>query len=119
MIWKKPWMTVSRDAYIARTLDLVNWHTVPETTIARYPEIELNTQLLDKIGLVLLSTEPFMFREKHVAELKAQPLMRDKPVILIDGEMTSWYGSRAIEGLDYLADLRRRLELATHSSPPH
>ncbi len=116
LIWKKPWMTVSRDTYIARTLELVNWRTVPETANVRYPEIELDKQLLNEVDLVLLSTEPFMFREKHVAELKAQPFMRDKPVVLIDGEMTSWYGSRAIDALDYLADFRRRLERATQSS---
>lgn len=110
LIWKKPWMTVSRDTYIARTLALANWHTVPETANARYPEIELDTALLDETNLVLLSTEPFMFRERHVAEMKALPLLRDKPVLLIDGEMTSWYGSRAIEGLAYLAEFRRQAD---------
>jgi len=30
-------------------------------------------------------------------------------VALIDGSMTSWYGSRAIEGLAYLREFRRTL----------
>ena len=57
--------------------------------------------------MVLLSSEPYMFRQKHVAELAALPAFGGKPVVLIDGEMTSWYGSRAIKGLAYLREFRR------------
>jgi len=53
---------------------------------------------------VLLSSEPYLFRDVHVAELRAEPLLRDKSIALVDGEMTTWYGSRAIEGLGYLGD---------------
>jgi nitrate/nitrite transporter NarK len=48
-----------------------------------------------------------MFREKHVAELATLPAFAGKQVRLIDGEMTSWYGSRAIAGLAYLREFRR------------
>jgi hypothetical protein len=60
--------------------------------------------------LVLLSTEPYRFQEKDRDELQTA---LNKPVHLIDGEMTTWYGSRAIEGLGYLAGFSSRL-----SSPP-
>ena len=53
--------------------------------------------------MCLLSSEPYPFRDKHIAELKAL-LGGATPVQLIDGEMVSWYGSRAIAGLEYLAD---------------
>ncbi len=49
---------------------------------------------------VLLPSEPFRFREKHVGEV--EELVPGARVSLIDGEMTSWYGSRAIAGLRYL-----------------
>jgi hypothetical protein len=58
------------------------------------------------VELVLLSTEPFRFKEGHQAELQVR---LNKPVHLIDGEMTSWYGSRAIQGLRYLADFSASL----------
>jgi hypothetical protein len=54
---------------------------------------------------VLLSSEPFHFKDHHVDEIAA--LVPGAEVSLIDGEMTSWYGSRAIAGLDYLADYAR------------
>lgn len=104
LIWKDPWMTVSRDTYVSRTLQLVGLHTLPELAQKRYPELHS----LDVQGteLVLLSSEPYRFREKHRAELKTA--LR-KPVHLIDGEMTSWYGCRAIPGLRYLADFAANL----------
>ena len=99
LIWKDPWMTVSRDTYVSRTLALFGLHTIPAEAPKRYPELET----LDVPGaeLVLLSTEPYRFREAHRTELQA--VLRI-PAFLIDGEMTSWYGSRAIQGLRYLAD---------------
>jgi ABC-type Fe3+-hydroxamate transport system substrate-binding protein len=114
LIWRNPWMTVSRDTYIARTLALVNWETVPEHASARYPEIALDESLLAGLDVVLASSEPYMFRERHVAELAAMPALAGKRVALIDGEMTSWYGSRAIAGLGYMPRFRRSLARDPH-----
>jgi ABC-type Fe3+-hydroxamate transport system substrate-binding protein len=101
LIWKDPWMTVSRDTYVSRTLALFGLQTLPESTDARYPEISLEESPLREVELVLLSSEPYRFKEKHLNEIRN---ILDKPARLIDGEMTSWYGSRAILGLRYLAD---------------
>jgi ABC-type Fe3+-hydroxamate transport system substrate-binding protein len=99
LIWRDPWMTVSSETYISRTLGTFNWRTIPVGTVERYPEVDL----ADFAGVdrVLLSSEPFHFKQHHVAEVEA--LVPGARVSLIDGEMTSWYGSRAIRGLDYLA----------------
>ena len=99
LIWKDPWMTVSRDTYISRTLQLFGLWTVPAEAPQRYPELAAPD--VPEAELVLLSSEPYRFRERHRDELRAA---LGKPVHLIDGEMTSWYGSRAILGLRYLAD---------------
>jgi ABC-type Fe3+-hydroxamate transport system substrate-binding protein len=112
LIWKKPWMTVSRDTYVSRTLGLVDWHTVPERSGDRYPQIDLDDALLAGVEVALLSSEPFMFREKHVAELRGTAALQGKKLALIDGEMTSWYGSRAIRALGYLRCFREALDRA-------
>lgn len=108
LIWKKPWMTVAADTYIARTLARVGWIvTTPpggERGAARYPVIDDLAAEVALVDRVLASTEPFMFREQHVAELRAR--YPGKSVELVDGEMTSWYGSRAIRGLAYLRECR-------------
>lgn len=99
LIWKDPWMTISPETYISRTLELFNWRTVPATTDERYPEVDLADVDVDR---VLLSSEPFHFKEHHVPEV--EELVPGAKVSLIDGEMTSWYGSRAIAGIDYLRE---------------
>ncbi len=58
--------------------------------------------MLAEIDLVLLSSEPYRFTDAHVDALEKQI---GTPVILVDGEMLSWYGSRVVEGLAYLSSL--------------
>lgn len=106
LIWREPWMTVSRDTYIAATLATVGWHTEPAGAGERYPAFDWQAPWLSGVERVLLSTEPYRFQHKHVAEVAA---LSGRPVQLIDGEWTSWYGSRAIAGLRELARLRRAL----------
>jgi ABC-type Fe3+-hydroxamate transport system substrate-binding protein len=104
-IWKDPWMTISRDTYIARMLQLIGWrHTaLPEQeTGQRYPKFHWSPALLADVDEVLLSSEPYRFTEAHVDALEQQI---GKAVRLVDGEMLSWYGSRAIAGLRYLKTL--------------
>jgi ABC-type Fe3+-hydroxamate transport system substrate-binding protein len=109
VIWKDPWMTISRDTYISRTLDLAGLETLPASAPTRYPEFSPNEAWAADVDVVLLSTEPYIFRQRHVTEVAALPAFAGKPVCLIDGEMTSWYGSRAIEGLAYLREFRRSI----------
>jgi len=101
-IWQDPWMTVSRDTYIARMLDLIGWQQWVSDSLARYPVFQWNEALLANIDEVLLSSEPYRFTDQHVDALERQI---GKPVRLIDGEMLSWYGSRAIRGVSYLGEL--------------
>lgn len=103
-IWKDPWMSISADTYIARMLAEIGWQ-VPQLGTARYPAFDWSPALLDQIDLILLSSEPYRFGEADVAALAAQT---GKPVWLVDGEMLSWYGSRAVAGLDYLRSLALR-----------
>ncbi|MDP9108074.1 MAG: helical backbone metal receptor, partial [Pseudomonadota bacterium] len=104
-IWKDPWMTVARDTYIARMLARIGWTQWQHPdSAARYPSFEWSAALQQSIDLVLLSSEPYRFTERHVDALEQQLGL---PVQLVDGEMLSWYGSRAIAGMRYLDQLAR------------
>ena len=120
LIWKSPWMTVSRDTYVSRTLAAVGWDTLEIESKDRYPKIELTPALVSRVDRVFLSSEPYAFRERHLDEIRQTfaagmndfvptPLEDAEspvPISLIDGEMTSWYGSRAIDSMKYLSRLR-------------
>jgi ABC-type Fe3+-hydroxamate transport system substrate-binding protein len=116
LIWREPWMTVAPDTYIARMLATIGWTTLPSAALgqngsaetagaARYPHCDFAAPWLREVDTVLLSSEPYHFNATHVRALQADPRLAGKTVRLIDGEMVSWYGSRAIAGLDYLANL--------------
>ncbi|WP_209309641.1 hypothetical protein [Tamlana crocina] len=60
-----------------------------------------------EVDLVLLSSEPFPFSEKHISEV--QKYFPNANVLLVDGEMFSWYGSRLKEAFGYFKKLHRNL----------
>ena len=109
LIWKDPWYTVSRDTYVSSLLALANLHTIATTSSARYPILDAADAAWDDADCILLSSEPYAFRQKHADEL-ARSLRTPRPIALVDGELLSWYGSRAIGGLRYLATLRSELD---------
>lgn len=104
-IWQDPWMAVSADTYIARMMAEIGWQPPLLEDPARYPVFRWTPELVARIDGVLLSTEPYRFTEQHADALEQQI---GKPVLLVDGEMMSWYGSRALAGLHYLRELAQR-----------
>lgn len=108
-IWKDPWMTIAPETYIAQSLKIANMITYPEKTDKRYPEIDLGNGILNDVDCVLFSSEPFLFKPEHLDSFaKENNISKDK-LHIIDGEMTSWYGSRAIQGMRYLAEFAKKL----------
>lgn len=57
---------------------------------------------------VLLSSEPFPFKQKHVEEMQAS--LPDVKIILVDGELFSWYGSRMLQSFDYFYHLHEQIQ---------
>jgi ABC-type Fe3+-hydroxamate transport system substrate-binding protein len=110
LIWKGPWMTIARDTYIARVLGSVGWEQIEVASSERYPTVELES-LLDRVDRILLSSEPYAFTRRDLRSVESivDSVTRHPSrvtVSLIDAQMTSWYGSRAIEGMRYLAAQR-------------
>jgi ABC-type Fe3+-hydroxamate transport system substrate-binding protein len=105
-IWQDPWMSISRETYIAAMLAELGWE-VPQLGEARYPAFSWSEALVAGLDAVLLSTEPYRFTEAHADALEKQLGI---PVFLVDGEMMSWYGSRALAGLRYLREVRAMVE---------
>jgi len=108
LIWRDPWMTVARDTYIAAMLALIDWQTRPEVHggaagAARYPVVHGDEPWLAGVQQVLLSSEPYNFGPEHLAA--AQALCPNAQVRLVDGELLSWYGARAVAGLRYLREI--------------
>lgn len=103
LIWQKPYMSVNGDTFIHDILTRCGMENIFANRENRYPEIsEEELKALDP-ELVLLSTEPYPFSEKHFDEMER--LLPNASVVLVDGEMFSWYGSRMMFAPVYLEKL--------------
>ena len=107
-IWRKPYMVAANNTFINGMLEVLGVRNVFKEQ-ARYPEI--NPALLSELNpdFIFLSSEPYSFSEKHFEEF--QTFAPNAKVVLVDGEMFSWYGSRLRFAPVYFTNLRRELRL--------
>jgi len=112
LIWKDPYMTTGGDTFINDMLNRAGFQNIFEDQ-KRYPEIEPEQLPIAHCRLLLLSSEPYPFRQKHIDEL--QPLLPQTRIILVDGEMFSWYGSRLLQSPAYFQDLQNQILSLSHA----
>lgn len=109
LIWKEPRMSVNADTFIHDMLCRCGFENVAAGFPERYPVLsDEQIRELDP-AVVLLSSEPYPFREKHQAEFKA--LLPAAKVLLADGETFSWYGSRLLKSAGILKSYIEQLTL--------
>ncbi|WP_028890611.1 ABC transporter substrate-binding protein [Tenacibaculum sp. 47A_GOM-205m] len=104
-IWRNPWMVAASNTFINHLLELNKFDNV-YANAKRYPEVNIKDILKKKPELILLSSEPFPFKEKHITEIKEYT--SNSTPILVDGEYFSWYGSRLLKAFDYFKELHSR-----------
>lgn len=103
VIWDNPTMVAGKKTYIDSIISLINLQNACDTN--RYPN--LKDVEIEKPDYILLSSEPYPFKNKHLEKYKNN--FPDSKVILVDGEMFSWYGSRIIKAIPYIKTLRDKL----------
>ena len=107
LIWKDPYMTVGSDTFIHSMLEAAGFENVFSER-KRYPVIKIEDLKQSGCELLLLSSEPFPFKQQHIDELQQQ-LPKTK-IMLVDGEMFSWYGSRLLRAPVYFHHLHGTLK---------
>ena len=105
LIWRRPYMAAASATFIHEMLESAGFVNAFRH-LQRYPEIELEDLNQLKPDLVLLSSEPYPFKEAHLQEV--QSAVPGGAVALVDGELFSWYGSRLLKSAAYFAELRER-----------
>jgi ABC-type Fe3+-hydroxamate transport system substrate-binding protein len=107
LIWKGPYMAAGRDTFINEMLNYAGFsNQMPNGS--RYPELEIAEIIALAPEVLLLSSEPYPFREKHVAELSS--MLPSTKILLVDGEFFSWYGSRLLNSRTYFNRLQATLQ---------
>jgi ABC-type Fe3+-hydroxamate transport system substrate-binding protein len=107
LIWKDPYMTVGGDTFINDMLQRCGFTNIFHNK-SRYPETNLQQLAATNCEIVLLSSEPYPFKQNHIAEMQAA--LPNTKFMLVDGEMFSWYGSRLLKAPAYFATLRQQVD---------
>lgn len=107
LIWKNPYMTVGGDTFIHDMICRAGFKNI-YGNVKRYPEISEEEIIKVKPNVILLSSEPFPFKEKHIKELQA--LVPDTKILLVDGEMFSWYGSKLLQSCNYFTTIQDQIK---------
>lgn len=102
LIWKDPYMTIGHDTFIHHLLTRCGLTNVFADQ-TRYPAISIEALQEAECQLLLLSSEPYPFKQQHIDELRRH--LPHTRILLADGEMFSWYGSRLLEAPAYFNSL--------------
>jgi ABC-type Fe3+-hydroxamate transport system substrate-binding protein len=103
LIWKNPYMVAGKNTFIDYMLKECGLKNIFTDEKSRYPEVTTQMLLDKKPDLIFLSSEPYPFKEKHIQELKVH--LPESKIMLVDGEMFSWYGSRLRHAFAYFRKL--------------
>ena len=101
LVWRRPWMTLAGDTYGSSLLQLLGCFNVFTGRGTRYPTVELADAAGRQPDLVLLPTEPYPFKDKHVAEVTGA--IPGAEVAIVDGQDLFWWGIRTPGAVDRLA----------------
>jgi ABC-type Fe3+-hydroxamate transport system substrate-binding protein len=103
LIWKNPYMAAGRATFIGDMLSKMGLINSVVDDNGRYPELSSEDIRTLNPELIFLSSEPYPFKEKHIQEL--QTLLPQTKIVLVDGELFSWYGSRLRKSVAYVNEL--------------
>ncbi|MFT5263496.1 MAG: ABC-type Fe3+-hydroxamate transport system substrate-binding protein [Polaribacter sp.] len=106
LIWRKPYMVAASGTFIDNLLTKSGFSNVFQNE-SRYPQKSSEELMEARPEVILLSSEPYPFQDKHIAEL--QKICPEATILLVDGELFSWYGNRLLHSASYFAKLRKEL----------
>lgn len=115
LIWKDPYMAAGGDTFINDMMRRAGFWNV-FSRVPRYPEVTVEAMREAAISVLLLSSEPYPFNQKHIDELRLS--LPDTKIVLVDGEIFSWYGSRLLHTPGYIIKLHEMLNEANTSKMP-
>ncbi len=105
-IWKDPYMVAAKGTFINEMLKISGFSNAFEH-LERYPDVTLEDLKSQNPELVLLSSEPYPFKDKHIETFKK--VCPNAMILVVDGELFSWYGSRLLDSIEYFKALKAQI----------
>jgi ABC-type Fe3+-hydroxamate transport system substrate-binding protein len=105
-IWQNPYMAAGGDTFIHSMMTAAGLENIFADK-KRYPGVTIADLQIASCQLLLLSSEPFPFSEKHIEEIRAKGFKGQ--ILLVDGEMFGWYGSRMLRAPFYFKEFYKQI----------
>ncbi|MEA3494417.1 MAG: helical backbone metal receptor [Bacteroidota bacterium] len=106
LIWENPVMIVAKNTYINDIISKIGFINA-FSHLDRYPLVTDKQLTNSKSNFIFLSSEPCPFAIEHIGKYKK--LCSESKIILVNGELFGWYGSRLLEAIDYFKELKNDL----------
>ncbi len=107
LIWKEPWMTIGKDTFISQMMQKAGFDNLFKNQL-RYPTTNIEEMQKLNPKIILLSSEPYPFKQKNIEEL--QVYFPNTLIINVEGESFTWFGSYQQKGLKYLLELKQKIK---------
>jgi ABC-type Fe3+-hydroxamate transport system substrate-binding protein len=107
LIWQDPYMAAAGNTFIDDMMLQCGLVNVFHEREERYPQITSVELAAARPEVILLSSEPYPFKEKHLTQFKK--IVPEAQALLVDGEMFSWYGSRLLHAPAYFGSVIERM----------
>lgn len=100
LIWEKPLMAAGNNTFINAMMEKAGFRNIFAERPERYPKITVRDLMDKKPETLILSTEPCTYTEADVKRYRQ--LLPNTNVILINGELFSWYGARMLKAAEFI-----------------
>lgn len=105
-VWRKPWMIAGKNTFIDHMMGIAGFSNA-FGHLSEYPKITLEQLEAANPQVILLTSEPFPFKESHIEEL--QSILPKSNILSVDGQLFSWFGSRIQYSARYFQDIRSKI----------
>ena len=106
LIWKNPWMGAGKDTFISDMLKCAGIKNCLSDNASGYPIIQDDANI--EMDYILLSSEPYPFSDQHMEEVINR--FGSRKILLVDGEMFSWYGTRMVKAFPYIKSVAEKIK---------
>ena len=106
-IWQKPMMSINKSRFIHDMMNRCGFENIFASANDDYPEISKKQLQKANPEIILLSSEPYPFKNKHIEQF--QEICPNAIIKMVDGEMFSWYGSRLQHVPNYFQNLLKSI----------
>jgi iron complex transport system substrate-binding protein len=105
LLWNTPFLTVNFDTYASRLIETCGAYNVFHQDPVHEIPIEIEDMIDNNPQLLLLASEPYPFKKRHIKNFRDYRIFSKIPIELVSGHYLSRYGPLTLEALRFFESL--------------